>query len=200
VTATTAAATFAKYSLEKQRALQLYPEIVQHVLPAFGDAKQNVAQKFQYCDQLFARLLPSNEESLTHLSYVTFPYTVELSATLLPPIEFVHAPQFRVPKELLPVPPTVIAIQVSEKATDQPISKTDELYQEWLAKMQGERLKILQQEKRLPDNVNRRDLDYHKATRWQYQKTTASGSEKCVVYSFQNNQQVATKELYGQCQ
>ncbi|MEZ5672879.1 MAG: hypothetical protein R3E08_11090 [Thiotrichaceae bacterium] len=34
-------------------------------------------------------------------------------------------------------------------------------------------MKVLQIEKRLPDAVDNRDMDYHRATRWQYQKTAS---------------------------
>lgn len=204
VTAATAVTLFSKYQFEKQQALQLVPEIVQHVLnvqQALGESKRNVAQWFLYCDQRFARLLPPPPtQPMSNLNVATLPYLSELSPTLLPRVEFIHLPQSR-----LPARPTLIVTTrppepaVSEKVPP-PLSKAEVMYQELLTKIQGERLKILQQEKRLPDIVNRRDLDYHKATRWQYQKMTASGSEKCVVYNFVNNQQVHSKELNGQCQ
>jgi len=65
--------------------------------------------------------------------------------------------------------------------------------------MQGDRLKILQTEKRLPDTIDGREQDYQKATRWQYQKVTVSGKDKCVIYSFANNRLTRTKEFSGQC-
>lgn len=206
VTAPTAAVVFAKYSSEKQQALQLYPEITQQVLhiPHTSDvSKQNAAQWFQYCDQLLTRLLPP-PEPVIHLSFATLPYAVDVPPTLLPMVEFILPPQSHVPRvpEVRSVLTAMATLQpvVTEKVSDKPLSKAEEMYQTVLAKMQGERLKVLQQEKRLPDHVNRRDLDYHKATRWQYQKNTASGSEKCVSYNFVNNQPVVAKELYGKCQ
>lgn len=205
VTAPTAPAIFAKYLSEKQQALQLYPEIVQQILPlqrALGESKQSAAQWFQDCEQLFTRLLPPLvSKPLVYLSFSTLPYLVEVSPTLLPMVEFVHTPQASLPevRHVLTITATPQPADL-EKISDKPSSKTEEIYRTLLIKMQGDRLKVLQQEKRLPDNVNRRDLDYYKATRWQYQKTTTSGNEKCVIYNFSNNQQVYAKELNGQCQ
>jgi hypothetical protein len=110
-------------------------------------------------------------------------------------------------------PPSVVApeaeIKVQPEAevvapTDSPalsepeVATAENIYQEWLTKMQGDRLKVLQSEKRLPDTTDH-DLDYPKATRWQYQKTTTSGRDKCVIYSFANNKLTRTKETNGQC-
>lgn len=106
-------------------------------------------------------------------------------------------------------PPPVVAAEVQpetevEIPTDSPalsepeVATAENIYQEWLTKMQGDRLKVLQSEKRLPDTTDH-DLDYPKATRWQYQKTTASGRDKCVIYSFANNKLTRTKETNGQC-
>lgn len=205
VTATTAVTEFSKYELEKQLALQLSPEIVQLSLNTeqiSGESPRSVAQWFQYCDQIFAGLLPPPPtEPMSNLNVATLPYLAELPLTLLPTVEFVHTPQSRLPAVrhtliFSALPPEPVVAEKVQK----PISNAEAMYQELLTKMQGDRLKVLQQEKRLPDSVNRRDLDYHKATRWQYQKTTASGSGKCMIYNFANNQQVYSKELNGQCQ
>lgn len=106
-------------------------------------------------------------------------------------------------------PPPVVAAEVEpetevEIPTDSPalsepeVATAENIYQELLTKMQGDRIKVLQSEKRLPDATDH-DLDYPKATRWQYQKTTASGRDKCVIYSFANNKLTRTKETNGQC-
>jgi hypothetical protein len=106
-------------------------------------------------------------------------------------------------------PPPVVAAEVepetevkiptdSPELSDPEVATAENIYQELLTKMQGDRLKVLQSEKRLPDATDH-DLDYHKATRWQYQETTASGREKCVIYSFANNKLTRTKEINGKC-
>jgi len=70
-------------------------------------------------------------------------------------------------------------------------------YKSLLSKVQGDRLKILKEEGRLPDFVDDEDYNYQKAKIWQYEK--ANGS-KCNMYTFKNNQLAKTqKNLRGQC-
>lgn len=70
-------------------------------------------------------------------------------------------------------------------------------YKSLLTKLQGDRLKILKAEGRLPDFVDDEEYNYQKAKIWQYEK--ANGS-KCSMYTFKNNQLAKTqKNLKGQC-
>lgn len=75
---------------------------------------------------------------------------------------------------------------------------TDETeYKSMIAKMQGDRLKVLKEEKRLPDFVDDEDYNYQKATIWQYEK---ADGKKCSVYNFKGNQLVkSNKNLIGEC-
>lgn len=78
---------------------------------------------------------------------------------------------------------------------------TDEAeYKSVMAKMQGDRLKVLKEEKRLPDFVDfvdDEDYNYQKATTWQYEK---ADGKRCSIYNFKENKLVKTnKNLAGAC-
>ena len=189
---------------------------------------KTIAHWFQECDALFARLLPpsvpvilspiSQAPPIEIKTFNHLPYLAEfLPAAAIPAIEIVPTPQpsayFPIAKIgtphilamtslSLPPPPVVEPVVTpieAPKETENPVVEMDKTYQELLAKMQGDRLKILQTEKRLPDTIDGREQDYQKATRWQYQKVTVSGKDKCVIYSFANNRLTRTKEFSGQC-
>jgi hypothetical protein len=122
------------------------------------------------------------------IAKIETPHTLAMTSLSLPP-----------PPVVEPVVEPVVTPIESPKEPEKPVVETDKTYQELLAKMQGDRLKILQTEKRLPDTIDGREQDYQKATRWQYQKVSASGKDKCVIYSFAHNRLTRTKEFSGQC-
>jgi len=222
---------FPKYTEEKQKALQLYPDIGLHKLNiAKSKHIKSIERWFQECDALFARLLPpppvivpppiSQTPPIEINTFNQLPYLAEfLPAAAIPAIEIVPTPQPRAyfPPKSIEIPHTfaitslnspppvpeltepVVAPVESPKEPETPKVETEKMYQELLAKVHGDRLKILQTEKRLPDVVEGRESDYQKAPRWQYQKVTASGKDKCVIYSFANNRLTRTKEFSGQC-
>ncbi len=70
-------------------------------------------------------------------------------------------------------------------------------YRGVMAKAQGDRLKILKDEKRLPEFVDDQDFNYLKAKIWQYEKPTG---DKCNIYTFKGNQLIKTvKNFSGAC-
>lgn len=137
--------------------------------------------------------LPKMAEKVTHTLAITALRSPDPpnSPALLIESE-VLSPELKIEEE--DVINTIVAAQESSET-----ELAEKKYQELLTKAQGDRLKVLQIEKRLPDAVDGRDMDYHKATRWQYQKTALSGKDKCVIYSFANNRLTRTKEFSGQC-
>jgi hypothetical protein len=236
LTADNALILFPKYTEEKQKALQLYPDIGLRKLnlAKYAEAKskhiKNVGHWFQECDALFTRLLPpppvmtpppiSQTPPIETNNFNQLPYLAEfLPAAAIPAIEIVPTPQPRAyfppknietphtfamtsvnsPPSMVELPEPVVAPVESPKEPETPMVETEKMYQELLAKVHGDRLKILQTEKRLPDTVEGRESDYQKASRWQYQKVTASGKDQCVIYSFANNRLTRTKEFSGQC-
>lgn len=222
---------FPKYTEEKQKALQLYPDIgLRKLNAAKSKYIKSIERWFQECDALFARLLPpppviapppiSQTPPIKINTFNQLPYLAEfLPAAAIPTIEIVPIPQPRAyfPPKSIEIPHTfaitslnspppvpeltepVVAPVESPKEPEISMVETEKMYQELLAKVHGDRLKILQTEKRLPDVVDGRESDYQKAPRWQYQKVTASGKDKCVIYSFANNRLTRTKEFSGQC-
>ncbi len=72
----------------------------------------------------------------------------------------------------------------------------DDEYQTILSKVQGDRLKILTTEKRLPDFNNDDEGITENATEWQYE--TEDGSQ-CITYVFKDNGLIHTKNNKGEC-
>ncbi len=69
-------------------------------------------------------------------------------------------------------------------------------YQDALKKMAGDRLKIMEQMKRVPDYVDDDDNDFAKAKTWQYEKDDGN---KCDVFHFKDNTLFKTENLKKEC-
>lgn len=82
----------------------------------------------------------------------------------------------------------------STAATD--MSEDTAEYQATLAKVQGDRTKILTDEGRLPDFNNDEEGIIENASEWQYE--TEDGNQ-CTIYTFKDNALVHTKSIKGEC-
>jgi hypothetical protein len=69
-------------------------------------------------------------------------------------------------------------------------------YQKLLNAVEGDRQKILKDEKRLPDYINDEDNDYKKAEHWQYE---SEDGKKCTVYTFAKDGKATKKSVNGEC-
>lgn len=93
--------------------------------------------------------------------------------------------------------PSETAAVIEENTMEANVDDEVAEYKGVMAKAQGDRLKILKEEKRLPEFVDDADFNYLKAKVWQYEKSTG---DKCNIYSFKGNQLVkSTKNLSGAC-
>lgn len=76
------------------------------------------------------------------------------------------------------------------------VSEDNEEYKATLAKVQGERAKILTDEGRLPDFNNDEEGIIENASEWQYE---AEDGSQCIIYTFKDNALVNTKTIKGEC-
>jgi hypothetical protein len=71
-----------------------------------------------------------------------------------------------------------------------------EEYKQVMATLAGDRLKVLKDEKRLPDFVDDEDNQYKKAKIWQYENDDGS---KCKIYTFKGDKLSQSKTQKGEC-
>ncbi len=176
---------YQEYQQAKQQAIATYPEIVRQfhqVLitdPENGEEKtvsKTVGLWFKYCDAQFTHQPEKEEEPPAKENPST---AVEAEGPMLPPAS----------------PPVV------EKTADapepSPENQEDEIdpdYQAALKYFKGDRLKVLTDEKRVPDFVDNEDNDLKKSNVWQYED-----EEKCTTYTFQSNKLTKSKTTPGEC-
>ncbi|OQW94863.1 MAG: hypothetical protein BWK79_04520 [Beggiatoa sp. IS2] len=67
-------------------------------------------------------------------------------------------------------------------------------YQKALSQVHGDRLKVLQENKRVPEFVDDEDNDLQKANTWQYEDKA-----KCTAYSFKGDKLLKPKVTPGEC-
>jgi hypothetical protein len=203
---TPVASSYENYLAAKQKALSIYPEIVNQIHQAtlidMGTGKetnlsQSIKDWFNYCDAVFAHqanasvptpsISPASPTSMATVGPEgpTLPNSKSPAATPPAPIEN------KVVSAEVKNKPTPL----EENATDEPDLKQEE-YQKTMSKSTDDRLKILKNEGRLPDYVNDEDGDYQKSNIWQYENEKQN---QCNLYQFKDNQLLETKNLSGEC-
>jgi hypothetical protein len=90
-----------------------------------------------------------------------------------------------------PTAPIPAAATTSETVDDPKVE-----YQKLVNTVDGDRQKILKDEKRLPDYINDEDNDYKKADHWQYE---SEDGNKCTVYIFAKDGKATKKPVNGEC-
>lgn len=112
-----------------------------------------------------------------------------------PPVEVKPAPPITPPPAVTPAPtaatPPPAAATPSETVDDPKVE-----YQKLLNAVEGDRQKILKDEKRLPDYINDEDNDYKKADHWQYE---SEDGNKCTVYIFAKDGKATKKPVNSEC-
>ncbi len=94
-------------------------------------------------------------------------------------------------------PPVDDGKEISDAESDKEYEAQMEAeYQDALKKMTGDRLKIMEQMKRVPDYVDDDDNDFAKAKTWQYEKDEGN---KCDIFHFKDNTLVKTDNLKKEC-
>jgi len=183
---------YQQYQQAKQQAIETYPEIVKQfhqaviIDPDSGDEQtvsKMVSSWFRYCDAKFTHQLENSEDSSVKET-VTVPSETE--GPMLPPSSSTTAKGAS--KATPPVP------QKENKELDNG-EEIDSEYQAALKSFKGDRLKVLNDEKRLPDFVNDEDNDLQKSSEWQYED-----DKKCNTYVFQGDQLTKSKVTPGECE
>lgn len=107
-----------------------------------------------------------------------------------PPAPPVVTPPAVIPAPTTAMPPPATATP-SETVNDPKVE-----YQKLVDTLDGDRQKILKDEKRLPDYINDEDNDYKKADHWQYE---SEDGNKCTVYIFTKDGKATKKPINGEC-
>lgn len=195
-----------KYLAAKQKALSIYPEIVNQIHQATlidrntgkeNNLSQSIKDWFNYCDAVFAQQTNASEP---------VPSSLPLPPTSMAMVgaEGPTLPNSNSPAAIPPAPleNKVAATEVTTKPSQPEEDATDESdlaqeeYQEIMSKSADDRLKILKNEGRLPDYVNDEDSNYQKSNIWQYENEEQN---QCNIYKFKDNQLLETKNLSGEC-
>lgn len=206
---TPVASLYESYLAAKQKALSIYPEIVNQIHQATlidrstgkeNNLSQSIKDWFNYCDAVFARPtnasepvpaispLPPTSMAMVGPEGPTLPNSKSPAAIPPAPLENKVASTDDIEVKNKPAQP-------EEDATDEPDLEQEE-YQEIMSKSVDDRLKILKNEGRLPDYVNDEDSNYQKANIWQYENEEQN---QCNIYQFKDNQLLETKNLSGEC-
>jgi hypothetical protein len=201
-----------KYLAAKQKALTIYPQIINQIHQAtlldMGTGKeanlsQSIQDWFNYCDAVFTHQTDASQPmpSISQLSPVGMAMVGPEGPT---------APDSKSPAATTsPTPPKPTAAAKAEAKLEQPeedatkpeddVTEPDfaqEEYQQVMSQSTADRLKVLKDEGRLPDYVNDDDSDYQKANLWQYENEEQN---QCNTYKFAENKLVESKNLSGEC-
>jgi arginyl-tRNA--protein-N-Asp/Glu arginylyltransferase len=176
---------YQEYQQARQKALETYPDIVKQfhratmIDPDSGEEQvvsKTIENWFKYCDAQF-----THQDSVSSVKEeATVPSETE--GPLLPPSSTEVKTPTTVPQ------PEKNEAAVSDEA------EIDPEYQEALKNFKGGRLKVLTDEKRLPDFVNDEDNNLQKASVWQYED-----DKKCTTYTFQGDNLIKPKITPGEC-
>ena len=112
-------------------------------------------------------------------------------AVVTPPVEVKPAAPVIPPATPAGANPPPAAATPAETVDDPKVE-----YQKLLNATEGDRQKILKDEKRLPDYINDEDNDYKKADHWQYE---SEDGNKCTVYTFAKDGKATKKPINGEC-
>lgn len=126
---------------------------------------------------------------------VSVPQPVEKKKAAVKPVANPPPEEEISPEEKVSPEPAVS--KATEEDTDSeavPPEDEDREYQTAVEKLQGDRLKILKENKRLPDFVDDENFDLQKAKAWQFKN-----EDKCKTYRFKGNKSVGEKATTGEC-
>jgi hypothetical protein len=112
-------------------------------------------------------------------------------AVVTPPVEVKPAAPVIPPATPAGANPPPAAATPAETVDDPKVE-----YQKLVNAVEGDRQKILKDEKRLPDYINDEDNDYKKADHWQYE---SEDGNKCTVYIFAKDGKATKKPINGEC-
>ena len=195
------------YLAAKQKALGIYPQIVNQVHQATLidmdtgkeiNLNQSIKDWFNYCDAVFAHQTDASKPipSISPMSPTSMAI-VGSEGPILPNSKSPTAtPSAPVENKIVSTPVENKPAQPEKDTTDDEPDLEQEEYQEIMSTSTDDRLKILKSEGRLPDYVNDEDSDYQKANIWQYENEIQN---QCNIYQFNNNQLVENKTLSGEC-
>lgn len=161
------------YKAAKQKSLEIYPDIVKQFYTV------------TMLDPLTAEKTEESKPILNWFKSCEALFTEEHIATT--PIG---------PKRPSTKPGEMPVVEPELSSTDEPME--DEMYESdyraVMKKMRGDKLNVLQKEKRLPDYTDDETDNFQAAKTWQYEE-----EQRCVVYVFKGNTLVKTKELATEC-
>ncbi len=186
------------YQTAKQKALEIYPEITRHFHEAtifnskLGQEEivnKTVGSWFEFCDMT----LNVNIDPAVQLSSDTVPVLSDHAGLILPPLPTDISDNVPPPPQI-PISESVIeAAEDEEKAYSE---EDDPEFQQAIQTVKGDRIKVLEKEKRLPDYVDHEDFNLNLSTWWRYENENATA---CVTYNFKVNSLTRTHEQPGEC-
>lgn len=202
---TTPEKLYQDYQAAKEKALNIYPDIVKRfheatvVDPDFGDEEQvtrPIHAWFKYCDENFAKGL-GKEHNLSILS-ISEIQAANPSGT---PMGDKLIDSYQINRPLTSFDTNA---NVSPPPSKTPVPKiatttlNDPTFESLKQKITGDKLKVLKQEGRLPDFNDDDDFELNKASRWQYEYEQEGGI-RCTTYTFDGNQLTNTQKTSGEC-
>lgn len=226
-----ATSLYEKYQTAKQKALELYPEIVKQFHEATildresgqeANFNRTVAAWFKYCEAAFTQQAQTMGPTPPPVTAAPVgPTPPPITAAPVSPTFVEEGPM---PPSQVNAPTTTDMASVDETKTPQPTTSIDthdeerpattetsegdddddeeyrqEMeaeYQKVIATMSEDRLRVLKDEKRLPDYVDDDDGNYKKAKTWQYE---FEDENKCRTYAFKGNKLMRGKTSSGEC-
>ena len=195
------AGLYENYQAAKQKALAIYPQIVNQIHQATlidistgkeTNLSQSIKDWFNYCDAVFASQNNTSEP---------VPAISTLSPTSMAMVgsEGPTPPNLKSPAATSPTPSENKIASTKEAQADDDNTEPDfdqEEYQQVMAESTDDRLKVLKDEGRLPDYVDNEDSDYQKANTWQYENEKQN---QCNIYKFEANKLAESKNISGEC-
>jgi len=212
------------YVVAKEKALALYPKIIKQfheITTVDPDTEETTTEVktvkywFNLCEEAFSE---QGYEQIPSIAIVPVVPQEDTAILQLPEIAE------DIPNTTAPVAPTpaiaVVAPQDNQVISDEEDEEIDAVddgddedissmsgmvameasdddeYQMILSKVQGDRLKILTTEKRLPDFNNDDEGITENATEWQYE---AEDGSQCTTYVFKDSGLTHTKNNKGEC-
>lgn len=214
---------YKKYETAKQKALELYPNIVQQVHQAMiydaasGEEKnisKTVSAWFEDCESAFLRqgaigpippntsmsqIIQDNSKSIKQIppAITTIDSPKEKPSESIQEIDSSHEKKEAIQEDKVAVEENELAEEENEIQDEEDYRKEMEAeYQSVMKTMSADRLNILKKEGRVPDYVDDEDGHYKKSKIWQYE---AEDESQCSTYHFKGNKLTQSKTLKGVC-